>query len=278
MAEMLGEVDTNIPSRLPTKTIKTASRRKTRVLSPPISREKNIPLPTTNRIDNIAHILNTPPRETAYDDDAALPQAFNEYDVPMSDLLPSSPTTKALERKGQQIVKSEEVEEDDTMEIAQVAGDHNIKTGSVNMSGSRPAPKVMKNQPYPSPESSSPMRPSAHAVEASTWNDVTSKLNVLSSQGAEPGNYAKIDVQDVTEDDGSVRLFWTDFTEVNGSLCLFGKVKDKKTNVHVSAFVKVDNILRKLFFLPRTHRQRKYFHPMLKKRSLTNRRSWSRRV
>ena len=276
MADLLGEVDTNIPTRLPTKTIKTASRRKTRVLSPPISRQKTIPLPKANRIDDIAHLLNTPPRETAYDDDDALLQAFDEYDVPMSDPLPSSPTTKAVERKGQHILKPEEEEEDDMMEIAQVAGDHNIKTASVNMSGSRPVPKVMKTQPYPSPESSSPTRPPADVVDPSTWNDVTSKLNVLSSQGAESNSYGKIDVQTVAEDDGSIRLFWTDYTEVNGSLCLFGKVRNKKTNTHASAFVKVDNILRKLFFLPRTYRQRKYLHPMLKKGLLTNCRSWSR--
>ena len=177
----------------------------------------------------------------------------------MSDPLPSSPTTKAVERKGQQNVKPEEEEEDDIMEIAQVAGDRNIKTASVNMSGSRPAPKVIKTQPYPSPEGSSPTRPPADAVDPSTWNDVTSKLNVLSSQGAESSSYGKIDVQNVVEDDGSLRMFWTDFTEVNGSLCLFGKIKDKKSGAHASAFVKVDNILRKLFFLPRSHRQREYF-------------------
>jgi DNA polymerase alpha subunit A len=51
-------------------------------------------------------------------------------------------------------------------------------------------------------------------------------------------------------------MFWTDYSEVNGSLCLFGKVQDKKTGSFVSCFVKVDNILRKLFFLPREYRQR----------------------
>lgn len=233
------------------------------MLSPPISHEKKVQLPKANRIDNDAHLLNTPPREAAYDDDNALPQAFDDYDVPMSDPLPSSPTTKAVERKGQQNVKPEEEEEDDIMEIAQVAGDRNIKTASVNMSGSRPVPKVIKNQPYPSPGSSSPTRPPADAVDPSTWNDVTSKLNVLSSQGAESSSYGKIDAQNVVEDDGDLRMFWTDFTEVNGSLCLFGKVKDKKSGAHVSAFVKVDNILRKLFFLPRSHRQREYSNSML---------------
>lgn len=255
MADLLGEVDTNIPSRVPTKTVKTASRRKTRVLSPPVSQEKKTSLPKADGMDPATHLLNTRPLEAAYDDSDDLPQIMDDNDMPMSDPLQSSPLGKAVERKGQQAMKQED-EDDDMMEIAQVAGGHNIKTASVNMSGSRPAPKIIKKAPYPSPESSSPTRPPADAVDPSTWNDVTSKLNVLSSQESETTRYGKIDIQSVVEDDGSLRMFWTDYTEVNGSLCLFGKVKDKRNGGYASTFMKVDNVLRKLFFLPRTYRQR----------------------
>lgn len=274
MADLFKDVDTNIPSRLPTKTVKTASRRKTRVLSPPISQEKEPQLPRLNQNDHGVHLLNTPPMETTHGDHDALPLAFDEDDIPMSDPLPSSPTTKIAERRGHQIVKKEDEDDDDMMEIAQVAGDHSVKTANVNISGSRPAPKIVKAQPYPSPESSSPTRPPADAVDPSTWNDVTSKLNVLSSQGVESASYGKIDVQSVSEADGSLRIFWIDFTEVNGSLCLFGKVKDKDKGGYVSAFVKVDNILRKLFFLPRIHRHREYFRPTFGSTVLTDVRSW----
>ena len=51
-------------------------------------------------------------------------------------------------------------------------------------------------------------------------------------------------------------MFWLDYLEVNGCLCLFGKVKSKSTGQYVSAFVKIDNILRKLYFLPREFRFR----------------------
>ena len=257
MADLLTELDTNIPSRLPTKAIKTASRRKTRVLSPPVSQEKKISMAKSAFKDDDVRMVNTPPREANYDDEA-LPLGFEDDNTLMSDPLPSSPITKAVERKIQTVVKAEEEEDDDMMEIAQVAGDHNVKTASVNMSGSRPVPKVIKQQPYPSPESSSPTRPPADAVDPSTWNDVTSKLNVLSSQSTDSIKHGKMDVKNITEDDGSIRMFWTDFTEVNGSLCLFGKIKDRNSGAYASAFVKVDNILRKLFFLPRTHRLRKY--------------------
>ncbi|KAL8830656.1 MAG: hypothetical protein Q9191_001312 [Dirinaria sp. TL-2023a] len=256
MADLLCEVDTNIPSRLPTKTIKTASRRKTRVLSPPVSQEKKMmQLPKTKDFGEAEHMLNTPPMETANDDNVAFHHVADDYDAPMSDPLPSSPISKAVERKGQQAVK-QEMEDDDMLEIAQVAGDHDIKTAGVSMSGSRPAPKVDKQPAYPSPESSSPTRPPADAVDPAAWVDVTSKLNVLSSQGTETASYGKIDLQHVTEEDGSIRIFWSDYTEVNGCLCLFGKVKDKKTNTYASTFIKVDNILRKLYFLPRTYRHK----------------------
>lgn len=250
MAGLLGEVDVNIPSRLPLKTVKTATRRKTRVLSPPISQ---VSLPKPGDAKYATH-LNTPPLENNYDENEGLMGGMDEDDFLPNDPTPSSPTTNALDRKGQQAIKVED-DDDDMMEVAQAVGDHKVKSASVNMSGSRPAPKIAKAPAYPSPASSSPTRPPAAEVDASSWNDVTSKLNVVSSQGPETASFGKLKIEDTVEEDGSIRMFWTDYTEVNGSLCLFGKVKDRNSGAYVSAFVKVDNILRKLYFLPRTYRQ-----------------------
>ncbi|KAL8804819.1 MAG: hypothetical protein Q9182_002313 [Xanthomendoza sp. 2 TL-2023] len=253
MADLLGQVDTNIPSRQPVKAVKSDSRRKIRVLSPPISQEKSIRPPKQNPKENPA--LNTPPLASTDVYDDFLP-SFQDEDLPMSDPLPSSPTEKARERKAPVKTEAEE-DDDDTMEVSQAVASKELKATSVNMSGSRPAPKVVKKEaPYPSPASSSPTRPPADTVDPAAWNDVTSRLNVLSSQSPETMSFGKIRIEDAIEEDGSMRMFWTDYTEVNGSLCLFGKVKDKSSNVYVSAFVKIDNILRKLYFLPRTHRQR----------------------
>ena len=260
MADLLGEVDTNIPSRLPAKTVKTASRRKTRVLSPPVSQNRDRALPEASEGENPSHLLNTPPLEPTYDDNDDFPTTALDDDVPMSELMPSSPTANAAERKDHQSMKEEEEEEEeeDIMEVAQPVGSYNVKVASINLSGSRPAPKALKKDPYPSPQSSSPTRLPVDVVDPSTWNDVTSKLNVLSSQGPETTAFGKLKIEDAIELDGSLHMFWTDYTEINGSLCLFGKVKDKNSGSFVSAFVKVDNILRKLYFLPRTHRQREY--------------------
>ena len=257
MADLLGEVDTTSLPRLPLKTVKNDSRRKTRVLSPPILKNKRVATPkpiveTENKLP-----LNTPPLEIADDDDMAFFDGLDDGDLPPNDVLPSSPIANALERKNPQPIKTEEEEEDDMMEVNQAVGDYNVKSASINISGSRPIPKVIKKQPYPSPESSSPTRPPVDAVDPTTWNQVTSKLNVLSSPSPESTSHAKLKLEDAIEDDGSVRMFWTDYTEVNGSLCLFGKVKDKNNGTYASAFIKIDNILRKLYFLPRPCRHSK---------------------
>ncbi|SLM35474.1 dna polymerase alpha subunit a [Lasallia pustulata] len=260
LAGLLDEVDTNASSHrvAPSiKTVKNESRRKIRVLSPPLSENRKIPLPRASGITNPEQLLSTPPLESKFvDDDDDFFRGMDD-DAPMSDPMPSSPVINAIARKGQAQVKAEEEEDDDLMEIAQVVGDHNVKTTSVNISGSRPVPKTVKKPVYPSPQSSSPTRAPADDIDASVWNNVTSKLNVLSSPPAQTTSFGKLDVQDALEEDGSLRMFWTDYTEVNGSLCLFGKVKDKKSGAYVSGFVKVDNILRKLYFLPRTYKRTK---------------------
>lgn len=233
--------------------VKTELRRKTRVLSPPIS-ENRQSATDKSATKSDAYMPDTPPAENAYDDD---PLPLMDEDVPMSDAPPqSSPVVKAVERKGQPVVKIEE-EEDDLMEVAQPIGRTGIASASINMAGKRPVAKIRKPE-YPTPASSSPPRLNAAAIDASSWNDVTNKLNVMSSPApAISTSVGKLKPEAVLEKDGSLRMFWIDYTEINGSLCLFGKVKDKTTGNYTSCFVKVDNILRKLYFLPRETRLRK---------------------
>lgn len=259
MADLLGEVDTSAPkSRAPAKkAVKSDMRRKVRILSPPLSQNaRSNGTKVKNESRDTATVTKSEPEMDLDDDDGILPDG-GEDDVPMSDNLPSSPVAKAVERKTVPAVKVEEDEEDDDdelMDIAQVNGHHDIKEVSVNMTGSRPPPKI-KKQDLPTPGVSSPAHASDH-VDASSWNDVTSKLNVVSSPASDVKTFGKLGAQDAVEEDGSLRMFWLDYCEINGSLCLIGKVKNKKTGSYVSAFVKVDNILRKLYFLPREYRHR----------------------
>lgn len=256
MANLLGEVDTNTTSRraIPrANTIKSESRRKVRVLSPPIeSRTKPI------KRDPVAP--HTPPDENNFfddQDDATYLPNNDEVEISLDNPIPSSPMVKALQRKNDHI-KHEDDDEEDAMEVSQAVADHTIKDVKVNITGSKPTPRKLQDKnSYPTPASSSPTRAAAANLDPSTWNDVTAKLNVLSSP-AETTSYGKIKVEDATEEDGTIRLFWTDYTEVNNSVCLFGKVRDKRSGRYVSACVKVENILRKLYFLPREHRRSKF--------------------
>jgi DNA polymerase alpha subunit A len=253
LADLLGEVDTNAPRPIskPSRSNRVQDKRRARALSPSVDDYKPHISKKTKLVDSRGPA--TPPIDQDYGDGDFM-NTIDDEDMALDDPQPSSPVTKAVERKSHIAIKVEEEDEEDLMEVAQADG---IATESVNKSGIRPVPKIKKVDAYPSPASSSPTRPPTDQVDASTWNNVTDKLNVMnSSQSAETMTFGKLDHNDAIEEDGSLRMFWTDYTEVNGSLCLFGKVQDKKTGSFVSCFIKVDNILRKLFFLPRQYRQR----------------------
>lgn len=236
------------------KPVKSENRRKTRILSPPL--EETRPKKPLPRQESNPQLLGTPP-PTAADvnqDDDYFPAPMDD-DVPMGDPLPSSPVAKAVQRKEQANVKVED-EDEDMLEVAEVTGHAAANVPAINMRGSRP-PLNIKKPDYPSPASSSPVRAPAEVIaDTSAWANVTDKLNLLSSPKGETITAGKLQSKDALEEDGSLRMFWTDYTEVNGSLCLFGKVKDKSSKSFVSCFVKVDNILRKLFFLPRENRHK----------------------
>ncbi|KAF7538764.1 hypothetical protein G7Z17_g12574 [Cylindrodendrum hubeiense] len=252
LADLLGEVDTNIPAPAPriSRIERSGERRKFRNLSPapePISKKKKL-LDTR---------LPSPLPATMGSDDGFVPplddEPLDNPDVPMSDPAPSSPAAKVAQRK--RLIK-QEPQDDDDEDMMEVAHAGAINTASVNMTSSRPIKRLLKKEIDPTPASSSPVKPPGAAVDSSSWNALTERLNVVSSSPTETRGIGKIDHKDAIEEDGSLNFFWTDYIEVNGSLCLFGKVLNKKTRSYVSCFVKVDNILRKLFFLPRQNRVR----------------------
>ncbi|KAI1155061.1 hypothetical protein F4825DRAFT_409444 [Nemania diffusa] len=259
LANLLGEVDANVqapPLRLP-KRNRSPERRRARALSPirstrqPVAKKARLSpesLPPQRHNETVHDDSLPPPIE-----DDMLPQIDDDI---MSDPMPvpSSPISKAVARKAQ--LKAEPVDDDDDEEMMEVAHAGAINTASVNLSASRPIKKLIKPDPYPSPVSSSPAKAPEADVDSSSWNRLTDKLNVVGNSTPQANTVMKMDYRDAIEEDGSLNIFWTDYTEVLGSLCLFGKVRNKKTGTYASCFVKVDQILRKLFFLPRQYRQR----------------------
>ncbi|KAF4550833.1 DNA polymerase family B-like protein 1 [Elsinoe fawcettii] len=248
LADILGDVDANTTrSRPKAKPVRSENRRKTRVLSPGLEDDLVENRKLSSKHEPIQ--METPPYSSQQDDD--LPMLD---DAPMSDdPVPSSPVAKAVQRK-EQIIKQEE-EDEDMLEITEASGHSGVTVASVvNIRGSRPAPKVLKKPDMPTPSSSSPVAP--EVIEPAAWANVTDKLNLMSSPQADNASVGKLAAKDAVEEDGSLHMFWTDYTEINGSLCLFGKVKDKSTNTWASSFVKIDNIMRKLYFLPREFRRK----------------------
>lgn len=263
LASLLGEVDSNIPAAAPRQSKKRErSPEKRRARRPSPAPEPRRPAPKRARLSS--EPAPEPRDDDAFmdDDDAFLPMVDDDplpahlpaNDVPTSDPAPSSPIVKAVERKSKPKAEAEaeDDEDEDMMEVAHAGA---INAASVNLTASRLPKKILKADPYLTPMSSSPLKGQAEpAVDSSAWNSINQRLNVVSSPATESRGINKIDYKDAIEEDGSLNMFWTDYTEVNGSLCLFGKVLNKKTQSYVSCFVKVDNILRKLFFLPRETR------------------------
>lgn len=255
MANLLEGFDTtDIPTPAP-KTLRTdrsGDRRKYRALSP-------VAGPVQKRRKPNGVLPPSRPAAPDFDsDDGFLPPNDFEgpegsQDIAMSDPPASSPAARKAERKAQVKQEPDNDDDDDLMEVAHAGA---VNSAAINITGSRPIKKPLEKNPYPSPASSSPVKPSLDAsVDSTPWNDLTEKLNVISDP-TETRPIGKIDHTDAVEADGSLNFFWTDYIEVNGSLCLFGKVLNRKSNTYVSCFVKIDNILRKLYFLPRQQRFR----------------------
>ncbi|KAF5023245.1 hypothetical protein F66182_4697 [Fusarium sp. NRRL 66182] len=251
LSSLLGEVENNIPAPAPriSKIHRSGDRRKARALSP-------VPEPIPKKKKTLDTRIPSSPRPALENDDGFIPSFDDDIletpDIPMSDPAPSSPAAKVAQRKAQ--IKQEPNDDDDDDDMMEVAHTGTIDTTSVNLASSRPIKKLLKTESLPTPASSSPVKANGAQVDSTSWNALTERLNVVSSSPAETRTIGKIDHKDAIEEDGSLNFFWTDYTEVNGNLCLFGKVLNKKTRSYVSCFVKVDNILRKLYFLPRQHR------------------------
>jgi DNA polymerase alpha subunit A len=240
LEDLLGEFDNSaIRTGSPMKKVKTEQlARKARKLSPPRKGSKKFQMRSS-----------PPPQmddDSDYGDDIPLAAPpMEDYDTHMSDapIPPSSPLAKAADRK----LKIED-DDDDDFAVAEIKGNKNIRAAKVNLTSTRPAAAAA----LPTP--ATPTKTAA-TIDSSTWTQVTGALNVVTATTAGP-SFGKVSPDDAAEEDGSIKMFWLDYTEANGSLILFGKVKDKRSGKYVSAFLKVDGILRNLFFLPREHRVR----------------------
>ncbi|KAL5598797.1 hypothetical protein BROUX41_003870 [Berkeleyomyces rouxiae] len=280
MESLLCEIDTTAPEPMSSPRQKKRVRspvpelRKVRVQSPPTNPGLDDARPLVKRtkiLDERAVSMSSPPLlpmptprhlDNDFDDDYNdLPDIPDDLDIAQSDqiMAPSSPAAKVALRK--QIKR--EADSDDEGDLLEVSHAGTVKARSVNLSGTRPAPPKPVIKPILKPAaattgpkifSSSPVKADTAHVDASAWNNLTSKLDVESSAAPEPRIVGKANPSDVQLDDGSFNFFWTDYTELSGALHLFGKVYNKKTKQYISCYVKLQGVMRMLFFLPRKTR------------------------
>ena len=191
---------------------------------------------------------------------------FGDMDVDNDNSAPVVSSPPANKTNGVDLTMNDESDDDiPVVKKLTAAKPTTISTKSVNISASKPAPppKVdVKREPSPVSE-----------VPDATWRDLDSTLNVTaaptatSSTKASPSDVLETVSMTVTEtveqEDGTemeiektvekpvVNVFWLDYGEFNGVLGLFGKAFNKKTQQWISCFVKVENLERCLYFLPR---------------------------
>ncbi|KAF8466428.1 DNA polymerase alpha catalytic subunit [Kalaharituber pfeilii] len=256
MADLLGDFDNTTTATAMSfsnrRRIKGESGSKTRRMSPPIQRNANTLDVKVEPGSPSKGIRSSPPPFIAetfhdeYDEYESMNTKFADDDIIMNDMSepPSSPTVKAVQRKTGAMALDDE---DDDVAVMEIKGVQSLKGATVNISGSRPTPKVEETKSLPA---------KVAAVDSSSWKRVTANLNVTNVTSSDSIGVGKLDPRDALDEDGSLKFFWLDYTEVGGSLCLFGKVRVKDTKKYASCFVKVDEIERVLYFLPREYRMR----------------------
>lgn len=259
MADVLGDFDnTTTPVTFNTRRhVKREPVSKSRRLSPPLKKARNAKSRIKEEYESLPNALGSSPppftrADDEYDDSFMMSMNSRDEDIEMGDIavLPSSPTVKAVQRRtSAMVLDDDDSDSDGDVAIMEIKGVKGLKAAPVNMSACKSIPKVEEEKPRPVPD-----------IDVSSWKKVGENLKATNVPSFESISDGKLNLVDVLEEDDTLRFFWIDYIEVNGSLCLFGKVRRKNSNKYVSCFVKVDGVMRVLHFLPRVHRIRKFYY------------------
>ncbi|ORX36128.1 hypothetical protein BD324DRAFT_642777 [Kockovaella imperatae] len=101
-----------------------------------------------------------------------------------------------------------------------------------------------------------PLRTRPAATTATHWSSIQEsllpqpKVSDLDEVAVVSGS-GSVKVENIMDEDGSLKIFWLDFMEQEGVMHLVGKVLDRKSGKYVSACVSVNGIKRNLFVKPR---------------------------
>ncbi|OLL26607.1 DNA polymerase alpha catalytic subunit [Neolecta irregularis DAH-3] len=248
MADLLGNVDdysTSVPKR--TKSLKRRIDDKShlfprkRASSPPMRNLSILNRPTGSRTpgETKQEIHSSPPSVSNADMD------YSDGGIMDLDTDIPDPPTPLLGNSTQHI------EEEEEFESKPLTGG-TISAKTVNITSTRLGRLKHLTIPGKTPLHDGESSPIHDTFNSREWAQVNNSLNI--SETPSTLSFGKIQSHEALEQDGSIRFFWIDYVEVNGVLGLFGKVKTLRG--YVSAFCKVEGILRNLYFLPRETRFR----------------------
>ncbi|RVD90002.1 uncharacterized protein DFL_000985 [Arthrobotrys flagrans] len=256
--ELLGQMDESRDSFRTVKKLKAQqqepAQRRQRALSPSRSGTRrrqaleNKPL-TRNRTD---FVPSSPPKHRIVEDDNVDGDYIGTFD---DDTNQQATTTISHQdpSSSHKLIKTEPTEpeafaneedgDNDELTVRPILAFSKTKDVPINLNSVRPdlteKKKVMPDK----------ISVAGEDIDANQWQAVEAKLS--HNHVADQPLLGKVASKDVINEDGSLRFFWMDYTEIGGCLCLFGKVMIKGTDKYASAFVKVNGIMRKLYFLPR---------------------------
>lgn len=242
-----------VPALPQSKRMRGEPVKKARRLSPPTREPK--PSGRDRRVeqeDTKPGFASSPPPMGGISPDDDQDYGSLDEDIVMNEvpIVPSSPAADAGKRRRRERDDDDD-DDDDDLAVAQIKGSKGVRDQIVNISASRPS---LVPDP-PQKEITTSAKPVV--IDSSVWTSVAEGLTITGSPTPDSSALGKLEAQDFVEEDGSIKMFWMDYSEVNSNLCLFGKVKDRKSGKYVSTFLKVDGIMRNLYFLPRETRFRR---------------------
>ncbi|PWN51312.1 hypothetical protein IE53DRAFT_386318 [Violaceomyces palustris] len=166
--------------------------------------------------------------------------------------------------------------DDDEFSIRKVEAGKKGLLKAVNVAGTKVQPKPLVSE-KPVPPAALPAKPVKAEHEqtpvkaaAASWQTVHQNLAKMASNPSSdpatptqasrspagpltattPGPLASARI-DAFEEDRTLRFYWIDYTEQDGTVFLVGKVKDKASGRYVSCCLSVGGIERSMFLLPR---------------------------
>lgn len=211
-------------------------------IPPPPSFKCEIPSPPS-----IVRDEDVDMRDGAFEDTMEYgPAEYNNEESKTSELL-SRKTSKSESPAPEE----EDDDDDDDLAIKTLTGTKtskrvniiSVKTSSIGISKVKPDAEP----PLDEPKSDVP----SDGIEAPSWPNIENHVQVF-NDSLSGKSFNK---ENLSDSEGTLKFFWTDYYEAPDSLILFGKTKLNESDTYVSGCVQISGMCRDVYFLPRKFRR-----------------------